>query len=605
VHHDEGLHFMYAWYFSEGRGYRHDPLMHGPFQFHIVAAFFRLFGDTETVARLPHAFFGTALVATPLLFRRYLNPTAVVLAAFFILISPSLLYYTRFAREDPFVMMWVVLLIASMLRYIDGGRLRWLLLYSAAMALNFATKETAYMYAAMLLLYLNAATAHALFWAPRRARGESASWRTQLIHGAWLVPSAWVIVAAWPLLGALRTRFGRVERPREADLLVLSMTLVLPLLAAGVEIPLKVAGVAIDLEMERTLGWYIVPALLAVSVAVGVAWRRMDWALCAVAFYLMLIPLYSSWGTNIDGIAGIFWTSLDYWIDQHGVQRAGQPWFYYVMEAPLYEGLVLFPGLFGGLWMVLRRRDPFAALLLWWAAAIFIALSVAGEKMPWLNMHYALPLCFLAAYVLGGGVVRALAAARAGRGSALAWAGTALAGTMVGVLLTLTLWTDYQVNIDHPETPIEPFMYAQATGDVPRLAALVHEGIESGEITGVVIDNQANLSWPWAWYVRDLPVSYVNRVDYAPNEYGRGTDQWPAMISEPGQLATPPGEWRREQYTHYRWPHEAGYKSMSWGRFRDELLDGTLLRQWSSFLIDRDPNSPMQYRDGEILLPAP
>src|SRR5215218_1115292 len=50
LHHDESLHAAFSYYFAEGRGYVHDPLMHGPFQFHFIAALFKLFGDGDTMA---------------------------------------------------------------------------------------------------------------------------------------------------------------------------------------------------------------------------------------------------------------------------------------------------------------------------------------------------------------------------------------------------------------------------------------------------------------------------------------------------------------------------------------------------------------------------
>ena len=43
ISHDESLHTYYAWELSEGRGFEHSPLMHGPFQFHIVAFSYFLF----------------------------------------------------------------------------------------------------------------------------------------------------------------------------------------------------------------------------------------------------------------------------------------------------------------------------------------------------------------------------------------------------------------------------------------------------------------------------------------------------------------------------------------------------------------------------------
>ena len=36
--HDESLHTLYSWNLYAGKGYEHDPLMHGPFLFHITAA---------------------------------------------------------------------------------------------------------------------------------------------------------------------------------------------------------------------------------------------------------------------------------------------------------------------------------------------------------------------------------------------------------------------------------------------------------------------------------------------------------------------------------------------------------------------------------------
>jgi uncharacterized protein (TIGR03663 family) len=90
MHHDESLHATFSWYLAEGRGYEHNPLMHGPLLFHLTAGAFKLFGDSEFVARLPMALAGTALVATPLLLRRWLGSVGVVVAAVALTLSPSL-----------------------------------------------------------------------------------------------------------------------------------------------------------------------------------------------------------------------------------------------------------------------------------------------------------------------------------------------------------------------------------------------------------------------------------------------------------------------------------------------------------------------------------
>src|SRR5690606_37675034 len=119
-------------------GYQHDPLMHGPLQFHLMAAFFKLFGDSDFIGRLPHALAGTALVFTPLLFRRYLGSLGVVLGSVFFLVSPVVMYYSRFARNEPMVALFTVLMLLAVLKYRDTGRFRWLVIFAANLALQFA-----------------------------------------------------------------------------------------------------------------------------------------------------------------------------------------------------------------------------------------------------------------------------------------------------------------------------------------------------------------------------------------------------------------------------------------------------------------------------------
>jgi predicted membrane-bound mannosyltransferase len=61
-HHDESLHAVYSWYLYVGRGYVHDPLMHGPFQFHMSALMYFLFGASDVTGRLAAVLFGTGMI---------------------------------------------------------------------------------------------------------------------------------------------------------------------------------------------------------------------------------------------------------------------------------------------------------------------------------------------------------------------------------------------------------------------------------------------------------------------------------------------------------------------------------------------------------------
>ena len=50
--HDETSHVYFSWLLDQGRGYSHDPVTHGPLQFHLIALSYFLFGDNDFSARL-------------------------------------------------------------------------------------------------------------------------------------------------------------------------------------------------------------------------------------------------------------------------------------------------------------------------------------------------------------------------------------------------------------------------------------------------------------------------------------------------------------------------------------------------------------------------
>lgn len=161
-HGDEAIHAGFAWQLADGRGYIHNPLTHGPFQFIGTALVFVLFGDSDYTARVLPALFGTALVGLPFLLRGYLGRAGAIVTALLLAVSPTLLYFSRFAREDIYVAFFTLGLFVCVWRYLQQPRRLYLYLIAALMALTFATKEVAYIIAAMLLVYLDLLAAREL-----------------------------------------------------------------------------------------------------------------------------------------------------------------------------------------------------------------------------------------------------------------------------------------------------------------------------------------------------------------------------------------------------------------------------------------------------------
>ncbi|MBL8103890.1 MAG: hypothetical protein JNM02_15260, partial [Anaerolineales bacterium] len=151
-------------------------------------------------------------------------------------------------------------------------------------------------------------------------------------------------------------------------------------------------------------------ALVALSVAIGMLWNSRVFLICAAIFYGVYIPLFTTFFTNGGGLATGLIGSLGYWVEQHGVRRGSQPWYYYlVINLPLYEFLPALGTLFAaglGLRRLLARpaeppaeaadpatprRFPAIAFIGYWSVMALAAFSVAGEKMPWLTTHIVLP----------------------------------------------------------------------------------------------------------------------------------------------------------------------------------------------------------------------
>src|SRR5574340_1219968 len=71
--HDESLHTYFSWLLYRGQGYQHTPMMHGPWQFHLIALSYFFFGASDFTARIPAALFSIATIGMVWYWRHYLG----------------------------------------------------------------------------------------------------------------------------------------------------------------------------------------------------------------------------------------------------------------------------------------------------------------------------------------------------------------------------------------------------------------------------------------------------------------------------------------------------------------------------------------------------
>ena len=656
LHHDESLHATYAYYLFNGSGYEHMPMMHGPFQFFARAFSYVLFGPSDYTARIPDAFVGTAFIAMPFLLRNRLGRTGALLAAGFIALSPTMLYFSRFAREDIHVTFWTLAVVICLWRYLDEGRHRWLYIGAGALALSFATKETTYLNMAVFLIFLNLWLAHSMAARARQVANLDPVATACLF--ILLVPFAWLVVALRPFLRqSWREFLGADEVPRHADLLIIFGTLSAPQLAAFAQEPFKWFLGWTDADFARHMftinlgplsrhenvtreefvGFLTVAGLIGATAVVGLRWNLRSWLIAGGVFYIIYGLLYTTFLTNPDGFGSGIWGSLDYWLAQQDVKRGGQPFYYYLLLLPIYEFLPLIIA-FPAVAYQFIRGNAFGRFLAFWLVGALLGYSYAGEKMPWLNVHLAVPTIILAAYTLNQiwaatrpgewrlrlppaawpAAAAALAAGAMafgvfGPGSAeaarvLVGAGAALAivaltltlrgramavmpvAAVMGALLIFSVraaWMASFASGDGADAR-EMLVYTQSTPDIPKVMRQIEEYAAQtglGLDLPIDVDGTDAFTWPWAWYLRNYhQVAYPSM-----NESYQPRPNAVVLVNagnDPTVRTKLTGYGEGEPY-HHRWWFPEIYRNI-------ELKDGktkpvlTTARDWVASLGDGD-----------------
>ncbi|QBD78434.1 TIGR03663 family protein [Ktedonosporobacter rubrisoli] len=573
LHHDESLHAYFslqlmhnlenwaACFSATASCYHYDPLLHGPFQFHAIALVYKLSqllgapdqGVNTTTVRIAAALLGTVIVGLPYFLRDYLGKLGAWLACLLLAISPSMVYFSRFAREDIYMACFTLLLVVATGRYIRERKLGWLVLAAAGFMLSYATKEATFLTMAIFGSFVGALLVWELGvrrpWAwgavgePREGgrRWQPRSWGPLLL-GLYFVVLA---IVAKVFFGWMKELSAYSNDPRTG------------VIADGVVQQLKTVTVGLVPWVGIVLGCYVLSILLremlgrmplpgqsrlarwvkreeqpVLDTLLHLPWTH--WFFALLTAWAIFLLLFTVLFTNIrGGIGDGIWQGLYYWLKQQQVARGDQPWYYYLLLIPLYEQVGVVFGLVGMLRCVLKP-SRFRLFVLYWCVGNVCIYSWAAEKMPWLMIHMTMPLMLLAAIGLqpvvgtllelikgwrtkqklvtssaldGNALSEKLPVARAFSAPGLRARGIAVASFVLAILLLLpTLHNMYEVNYVHAaDGPHEMMVYVQTTTDVNLVMAkldALDKKLYGGkrEIPIGLVDDA---TWPFAWYLRD------------------------------------------------------------------------------------------------------
>jgi uncharacterized protein (TIGR03663 family) len=384
--HDEVNHVVPAYTFYQGGGYRYDPVTHGPLQFHLITLSYTLFGASDFSARIPNAVFGIAVVAFALFgFKNYLGRVGSLIAGFLFAISPYIAFYSRYTRNEIYIVFWGMALLWGVLRYLESGQKRTLLFITVITALHFTDKATSYIFTAELLIFL-----FILF----TARVINKAWKSGQARNAFLITAATTLIIGLVLFGvgyyalthgpnttptddSVGVMLGELDGTtrliigllgigllaglvcaayflvkgigwfgirdeRAFDLLILQGTMVLPLLGA---LPMDIFGFnPLDYSASGIITslMFVIP-LLVIAILIGIWWNWKVWALNIGIFWGIFTIFYTTLFTQGSGFAAGLMGALGYWLAQQGVVRGTQPLYYYALvQIPIYEFLPAF-----------------------------------------------------------------------------------------------------------------------------------------------------------------------------------------------------------------------------------------------------------------------
>jgi uncharacterized protein (TIGR03663 family) len=457
------------------------------------------------------------------------------------------------------------------------------------------------------------------------------------------------------MAAALLLNFGRRLRTDfpSLDVVIITLTVTLPQLGA---LPAQALGwnpLTYDdpAILSRTVS--VVVGLGVVAIALGTAWDWRRWTIAAGVFLAVYIPLYTSLFSYPFGFFTGLVASLGYWLVQQGVQRGSQPLYYYVfIQIPFYEFLPAIGSIMAG-WAGLRaiaqrstrqestkvagseaedqslgKSPPVLLFMGYWILTAIAAYSYAGERMPWLTVHIALPMILLAGWGIGRaldsiewdqfwsqrgallalfgflaliGLARAigyllgspppfqgsdldqlesttglLTSAAVGIGASVAvvllgrqWKITQLAqmvgAVVLGLLFVVTVRTSFRASYVNYDNAKEFLVYAHGAPG-PKLALQEIEELSRRTTgdLGVDIGYDNETLYPYWWYLRDFPNAH-----YFADNPGHDLQNYPLVVAGGGNWAKVEPILRDRyyvlEYTRLWWPMQ-DYFGLTWDR---------------------------------------
>jgi uncharacterized protein (TIGR03663 family) len=559
-HHDEGVNGHFLKSLINDGVYKYDPAnYHGPTLYYISLAFSKLFGFETVPVRASVAVFGVLMVVLVFYLRRYLGTIGTLTAAFFIAVSPGMVYISRYFIHEIIFIFLSLAIVVAIVQFMDRERagygaaaymwailftilaptpvlvskaiggdsegavatLRVILFVAAAGLAAYGTKLLMdWRGGRPIYIILAAASASLLFGTKETAFitlgtmiiAAFSVWIWRLLNAVDAYQKSWLrlvigfhigvvvvaVVFRSELVDAaawLSSTF-MTEGSRSYDPLVYYSILLMIVLAAA-------SWFLFISDRNRSNASTIQePAPLTLERFREGLGSPTDAALilgAAVAVFVALIVVFfTSFFTYADGFWKFF-EAYNIWTKTGSTAHTQNGYPAYIKWGMKVEAPIMIMSLVGLLIAYARGLHRFGMFVGLWALGMFLAYTIIPYKTPWLLLSFLLPMCLAAGYGLNEMINS--------REVMLRGAAVALLGIGSVVLLHQT----YQHNFVRHDDEEMTYVYAHTRrGFLDLMDKVYYYSEKSGKDKEARIEIVTPDYWPMTWYLKDHKQAMFN-----------------------------------------------------------------------------------------------
>ncbi|HPZ07776.1 MAG TPA: TIGR03663 family protein [Candidatus Eremiobacteraeota bacterium] len=536
-HHDEGIHAFYSWEIAN-KGpacYKYDPTYHGTALYFANALVYRIWGGflhvvaTDANSRFIPALCGLLIILLFINLRRIIDYRSVFFITLLGAISPTLVYFSRFLRHDIHVALCSLAIVVTFLYYWRLKNSDYISYCFAMVALSFVTKEDTYI---TLFIFFSFAFFKLL-----------------------IEKSLNTLYSEPDIMTYLSKSYPEIIKEKRYRLFLSILFLRI--------ITLNTLEYYLEDKVQLVKTKDFVPVDSLKRVITDIKKDISPYLHGIFVFITIYTVFFTSFFTNPSGLFRGVIGFFSYWVfNQQMAPRIPGPFYYYISKLCLYESVTLLfcligigyllikkdrlstavfysalifiylysfaqdtvpvlsqkyvlytacaIGFFYVLWGIFRMifylegEGTFTAFIIYWSLSSLFIYSYAQEKVPWLMVHIVLPFTILAGMCLGKIFNEGKAYYKFA------------ASIILIILLFFNIYSSYRLNFKMGDDPREPMVFTQTTRDVVETSHKLREIAgelkkkeqETGEKKNYTIFVDNEVSWPFVWYLRDLPVQY-------------------------------------------------------------------------------------------------